>query len=456
MIDYDVVIVGAGTGNMLPAAGLDGRRVAIIERGLFGGTCLNRGCIPSKMLVHAADVAETVRRAGRYGIRAELLGADWPAIRDRVFDRLDHDAEDGLEFRRHSGVDVFVGEARFVEPRVLEVDGGRIRGAQVVVAAGSRPTIPEIAGLAGVPFHTTDTIMRVDALPRSMVIVGGGAVAAEIGHVFRAFGTAITIVEKQATLLAPLDDDLSRHFTARAAERFDLRLSAEVGRVEHTTRGVTVHLAGAAGPSVVEAESLLLAVGRTPNTDTLDVAAGGLEVDEHGKLVTDDTYATNVSGVWAIGDVTNHFELKHLAAAQMRIVMHNVVHADDLHHADFPVLPSAVFADPQIATAGPTEHALREAGKPFVVARSDYSDSAFGWALEDTTSFAKLIADPATRRLIAAHIVGPQAATLIQPLVQAMYLDNTVDQLVKGVLYIHPAPPEIVSHALLNLVDALG
>jgi mycothione reductase len=324
-----------------------------------------------------------------------------------------------------------------------------------VVAAGSRPSVPDIEGLRDTPFHTTDTIMRVDALPASMVIVGGGAVAAELGHVFGAFGTEITIVEKEARLLATLDDDLADCFTARASERFDVRVRTEVARVERTARGVAIHLDGETGPSVVEAETLLLTVGRKPNTDILDVAAGGLTVDERGKLVTDDAFATNVPGVWAVGDVTNHFELKHLANAEMRIVMHNVLHADDIRRAAFPVMPSAVFADPQIGTVGPTERALRAAGRPFVTARSDYSHTAFGWALEDTTSFVKLIADPETRRLVAAHIAGPQAAALVQLLVQAIFLDNTVDQLAKDVLYIHPAPAEVVSHALLELVAAL-
>jgi mycothione reductase len=456
MTDYDLVVVGAGSGNMIPTKGAGRMRIAIVERGAFGGTCLNRGCIPSKMLVYAADVAETVRHAGRYGIRAELIGADWPAIRDRVFGRTDHDSELTLEGRRESGVDVYVGEARFVGDRLLEVGGHALHGERMVLAAGARPTIPDIAGLADVPFHTTDTIMRVDTLPASMVIVGGGAVAAEIGHVFGAFGTKVTIVERESRLLATFDDDLARYFTERASERFDLRLNTQVGRVERTGRGVAVHLEGDTGPSVVDAQTLLISVGRTPNSDILDVAAGGIAVDEHGRVITDDTCATNVPGVWAIGDLVNHLELKHLANAQMRIAMHNVLHPDDPRHADFPIMPSAVFADPLIATAGPTERALRESGKPFVGARRDYSDTAYGWALEDTTSFVKLIADPTTRRLLAAHIAGPQAASLIQPLVQGISLDNTVDQLAKSVLYIHPAPTEVVSQALLALTAALA
>jgi mycothione reductase len=166
--------------------------------------------------------------------------------------------------------------------------------------------------------------------------------------------------------------------------------------------------------------------------------------------------ATNVPGVWAIGDLANHVELKHLANAQMRVVMHNLLHGDDPRRADFPALPAAVFADPQIATVGPTERELRERGDEYVMARRDYSDTAWGWALEDTTGFVKVLADPSTRRLLAGHIISPQAATLVQPIVQAIALGNTVDQLAKDVLYIHPAPPEVVSQALLDLVKALA
>jgi mycothione reductase len=146
---------------------------------------------------------------------------------------------------------------------------------------------------------------------------------------------------------------------------------------------VVVHLEGEAGPGVVEAETLLFATGRIPNSDVLDVAAGGLAIDEHGDVVTDETYATSLPGVWAIGDLANHFQLKHLANAEMRLVLHIVLHADETRRANFPVVPSAVFADPQVATAGPTERSLREQGKPFVVARRDYSDTAYGWALEN-------------------------------------------------------------------------
>ncbi len=201
----------------------------------------------------------------------------------------------------------------------------------------------------------------------------------------------------------------------------------------------------------VEAETLLLAVGRTPNTDRIDAAAGGLELDEDGHIVTDDSYATGVPGVWALGDVANHFQLKHMANAQAAMVRYNLTHPDRPQHKPFRFVPAAVFAEPQVATVGATERQLRADNVPYLAATSDYAAAAYGWALEDTSGFVKVLADPATRRLLGAHIIGPQASILIQPLLQAMCLGNTVEEIATGVLYIHPTLSEVVEQALLAL-----
>jgi mycothione reductase len=451
MPDYDLVIVGAGSGNMLPETGLEDLRVAIIESDRFGGTCMNRGCLPSKMYVYTADVAQTVRHAGRFGIDATFAGADWPAIRDRVFGRIDPLVEGAPAYRRSTGVDVWFGHARFTGPGVLDVDGEQIRADRIVLAVGSRPHVPAIPGLDRVAFHTSDTIMRVDALPASMVVVGGGFVAAELSHVFGALGTKITIVNRGPALLERHDRAIARAFTDRYRARFDVRLDTRVARVDAGGAGVEVHVDGPDGPEVVDAELLLLATGRVPNGDLLDVGAAGIVLDDDGHVHTDDTYATNVPGVWAIGDLANHYQLKHLANAEIRLVIHNLLHGDDPRRARFPFVPAAVFADPQVASAGPTEEELRARGVDYVVARRDYAETGYGWALEDTTSFAKVMADPHTRRLLAAHVIGPHAAMLIQPLVQAMNLGNTVEQLTQDVLYIHPALTELVAQVLLEL-----
>ena len=448
---YDLVIVGAGSGNMLPTKEFAGWRIAVVEDGRFGGTCLNRGCIPSKMLVHTADVAQEVRHAGRFGIGAKWAGADWPAIRDRVFGRIDPLHEQAVAYRRAGGIDVYLGQGRFVAPRVLQVGGEEIRGERFVLAAGSRPHIPAIDGLADISYLTSDTVMRLDRLPRSMVVLGGGYIAAEMSHIFGALGTQVTIVTRGEHLLSHHDRDIRARFTELYQKRFDVRLGAEVEKIVATRKGVRLSLTSAAGSQAAEAEVLLVATGRMPNSDRLDVAAAGIGVDTHGHVRTDDTYATSVPGIWALGDLANHFQLKHMANAETRLVRHNLLHPAEPRHARFTVVPSAVFADPQIASVGATEQELQALGRGYVTATRAYSDAAYGWALEDTTSFVKVLADPATRLLLGAHIIGPQASTLIQPLIQAMCLGNTADQVATGVLYIHPALTEAVEQALLEL-----
>jgi len=448
---YDLVIVGAGSGNMLPSEEFGSWRVAVIENSRFGGTCLNRGCIPSKIFVYTADVSRTVQHAGRYGIKAKWGGADWPAIRDRVFARIDPVHDKAVAYRRRSGIDVFAGEASFVGPKQLKVGDDEISADRFVLAAGSRPLVPDVPGLAGVRYYTSDNVMRLDALPKSMVVLGGGYIAAEMSHIFGSLGTKVTIIARGKHLLSQHDVDVRTRFTELYQGQFDVRLDARVQRVSSTRRGIRVELTTPAGSQAVDAEMLLVATGRTPNSDRLNVAAAGLEVDEHGHVRTDDTYATNVQGIWALGDLSNHFQLKHMANAEARLVRHNLLHPEDPRKLPFTVVPSAVFADPQVASVGLTEHAAAERGQPYVAATRPYSATAYGWALEDTTSFVKVLADPATRLLLGAHILGPQASMLIQPLIQAMCLGNTVDQVASQVLYIHPALTEAVEQALLEL-----
>jgi mycothione reductase len=451
MRHYDVIAVGAGTGNMLLNDELQHFRTAIVEPDRFGGTCLNRGCIPSKMFVVAAETAMTARHGHRLGVHSAVDGVDWTGIRERVFGRIDPLHQSAVNHRRSQGIDVFTEPARFVAPGELQVGNERIHAGRIVVAAGSRPVIPPIQGLENVPFHTSDTIMRLDRLPKSMVVVGGGFIAAEMGFVFSALGCDVTVVQRGPRLLMAEDDDVSAAFTAQAADRHRLLLDSEVTKAERTAAGVAVTVKGADGTRVVEAEQLLLCAGRTPNTDLLDVRTGGLGIDAHGHLEVDETGATTVPGVWALGDAANHFQLKHMANAEARVIRHNLLHPDTPRRLPALAAPHAVFSEPQVASIGLTERAAREQEIEYQVSRRDYAGTAYGWALEDTTSFVKILARPADGRLLGAHIIGPHAALLIQPLIQAMMLGQSVRQLANDVLYIHPALTEVVEQALLAL-----
>ena len=448
---YDLVIIGAGSGDTLVNDALKGWRVAIVEADRMGGTCLNRGCIPSKMLIYTADVARGVRDAQRYGVHAQWRGADWPAIRDRVFGRIDPEHESAVEDFRRRGIDVYLGEARFVGPQVLRVGEYELHAERFVVAVGSRPSVPTLPGLDEVDFVTSDNVMRLDTLPASMIIIGGGYIAAEMSHVFGTLGARVTIIAPEPYLLDRHDRDVRARFSELSAQRFEVHLNTTIERVEATSTGARVHLVTPDGPQAVEAEVLLVATGRTPNSDRLNVAAAGLEVDEHGHLVKDEFYQSSVTGIWTLGDVTNHSQLKHMANAEARLVLHNLTHPEALRRFPFSIVPSAVFADPQVASVGATEQELEAQGRAYVRGLSPYSEAAYGWAMEDVTSFVKVLADPQTHLLVGAHVMGPQASILIQPFIQAMCLETPADRVAHDVLYVHPALSEVVEHALLNL-----
>ncbi|MBO0703794.1 MAG: FAD-dependent oxidoreductase, partial [Candidatus Dormibacteraeota bacterium] len=284
-----------------------------------------------------------------------------------------------------------------------------------------------------------------------LAILGSGFVAAEFAHVFSAFGVDVTLVARSDRLLRTEDESVSRRFTELARARWDVRLRQRV-RGAARDGGVTkLRLAGPDGEHTVEAEELLVAVGRRPNSDLLDVATGGVATHPDGRVAVDEYQRASVDGVWALGDICSEYQLKHVANHETRVVQHNVLHPDAPVAADHRFVPHAVFTSPQIAAVGLTEQAARERGVLYAVGSQEYAGIAYGWALEDTTGFAKVLADPRSGRLLGAHIIGPQASTLIQPLIQAMSFEQDVRELARGQYWIHPALPELVENALLNL-----
>jgi mycothione reductase len=449
---YDLVIIGTGSGNSIITPDFDDWKVAIVERGEFGGTCLNRGCIPTKMFVYAADVAETVRDGARLGVHAHVDHVDWKAIRDRIFDRIDSIADGGEAYRRSlSNIDVYADDARFVGPKHIQVGDKVITGTHIVLAAGARPNLPSVPGLDTVGFHTSDTIMRLDEVPARLIVIGGGYIAAELAHVFGAFGSHVTVVNRGDTLLRSEDDDIRMRFTEIMRRRFELLLSAQLLAVRKTPDGIAVDVSIDGEHCTIEGDVLLVATGRIPNSDQLDLALHGYELDREGYVVVDEFLRTNVDGVWALGDLSNPVQLKHAANADARAVAHNVAHPDSLRSAPRAFIPHAVFAHPQVASVGATERDLSTAGVPYVSSTKPFGAAAYGWAMEDTTSFAKILAHRDTRLILGAHIIGPQASTLIQQLIQSMRFGQTVDEIARDQWYIHPALTEVIENALLDL-----
>ena len=450
---FDLLVIGAGSGNSVVGPEHDDWDVAIAERGLFGGTCLNVGCIPSKMFVYAAELAELAADGERLGVYTRFDGADWPAIRDRIFGRIDPIEEGGRRYREElSNVTVYPCTARFVGPRQVAVGDETIAAERIVLAAGARPAVPNVPGLADCGYHTSDTIMRLDSLPGRLAVLGGGYIAAELGSVMGAFGSEVTFVLRGDTFLRREDDDIRSRFTDAYRGRFDVCFDTRVAEARRDGDEIVLSLAGADGePSVLRADELLVATGRRPNTDQLDLSSAGIAVDDAGYVVTDDHLRTTAEGVWALGDITNPVQLKHVANHEARVVRHNLAHPDDPIAVDHRFIPHAVFGYPQVAAVGLTERACREQAIPYTSRVQPYAAAAYGWAMEDTDSAVKVIAHADTRLLLGAHIIGPQAPTLIQQLVQGMHFGLTVDQMARDQYYIHPALPETVEQALLEL-----
>ena len=469
MTHFDLAIIGTGSGNALVTPDFDGKRVAVIESGKFGGTCLNVGCIPTKMYVYAADVANTVTHAATYGVDATLDGVRWADIRDRVFGRIDPISAGGQDYRTNGpNTKAFLGHATFTGPKRLRIgadhevgvedngvvgngvvgNGVEITADQIVIATGAHATVPRAVRESGVPFHTSDTVMRLDELPKRLIILGSGFIATEFAHVFSALGSQVTVVARSGALLRQLDTEISQRFTAIARKQWDVRLNSRLTKVSGNENEVRLDFADG---RQVTGDVLLVATGRVPNTESLGLDAAGIATHEDGGVTVDAHGRTNVDGVWALGDVSSAHQLKHVANHEARVVAHNLAHPGDLRSFEERFVPAAVFTSPQVASVGLTEEQLIAQGRSYVTKSQAYGDTAYGWAMEDTTGVCKVIADPTTGELLGAHLMGPQASNLIQPLIQGMSFGQTAFEVARGQYWIHPALGEVVENALLGL-----
>lgn len=458
MAHFDIAIIGTGSGNSILDERYADKKVAICEQGVFGGTCLNVGCIPTKMFVYAAEVAQNANDAARFGVDAHVDGVRWGDVVSRVFGRIDPLATGGEHYRRSSpNVTVYDSHTRFASApsdggyRLRTDAGDEFTADQVVIAAGSRAVVPDAIAECGVPYHTSDTIMRIAEIPAHLVIVGGGFVAAEFAHIFSALGSRVTLVIRGSSLLSHCDDTICERFTDIASKKWEIRSRRNVIGGTSDEEGVTLQLDDG---SSLRADTLLVATGRVPNGDRLDADLAGVKVTD-GLIKVDEYQRTTARDVFALGDVSSPYQLKHVANHEARVVKHNLLQdwddTDALMPSNHRYVPSAVFTEPQIACVGLAENEARAKGFNIKVKVQDYSDVAYGWAMEDSDGIAKLIVDDDTGLILGAHIMGHQASSIIQPIIQAMSFDLPAQDMARGQYWIHPALPEVIENALLAL-----
>ena len=457
MRKFDLIVIGSGSGLEVSADVSDaGRSVAVIEEGPFGGTCLNRGCIPSKMLIHCADVMQTVQNAAAFGIHAKVERIDWRFIVQRAFEEVDADAamiERGN--RQSDNIEVFKGHGRFTGPKIIAVTGPgldeeELTADTILIAAGTRPWVPDIPGLDRTPYITSDEALRLPEQPRRLTIIGGGYIAAELAHFFGALGTEVTIIHRRGLMLREEDEDVSRRFTEVYQRRFNMMLDSQAAGVSSKNGEIIVEVTTPDGSKSVTSDTLLMATGRVPNTDSLEVAKTGVELNQRGYIKTDEHLQTNVPGIWALGDIVGRYLLKHNANLEAAYASNNILDPENQAAVDYHAMPHAVFASPQVASVGLTQQEAEGRGAAYVAATYAYSDTAYGASIEDKDGFVKVLADPETGEILGCHIIGTDAATLIQEVANAMRLRLGVDAITQSI-YVHPALPEVLQRAFGQL-----
>jgi dihydrolipoamide dehydrogenase len=453
MSDFDVLVIGGGTGNNVAAAAADaGLETALVEPGPLGGTCLNRGCNPSKMLIQAANAANHVRDAEQFHVDATLEGIDHAAVVDEMDDLLGGLAADmESRYRDAENLTLFAERTRFLDERTIELGGEAVTGENVVVAAGSRPIVPPIEGLEDIEYLTSQDALYLRELPESLVILGGGYIAVELGYAFESLGTDVTIIEMMDSLLPREDDDVATTFTKIAADRHDVHVGHRVTAVEEINGGHAVHAESDDGDQLtVEGSEVLVALGRRPNSDTLDLEAAGIEVDDQGFIETNKFLETSAKNVWAQGDIADNAMFKHSGDHETQHVIANVV-GEEKQAIDLSAMPHAIFTEPQIAGVGATEAELDDAGTEHLVGRADYSDSAMGRAKKLDEGFVKVLAAP-DGEILGAHVLGHEATTLLHECVLAVRVGATVDD-VSGTIHAHPTLSKIVEAAFRDAAN---
>jgi mycothione reductase len=450
MKKYDVIVVGGGAGTKLVGNPADkGLKVAVIEELKLGGTCLNRGCIPSKMLIHVADVASTINRAHRYDLKItsepEVFFTNLVRYVNQTIDKESDDIAEA--YNRHPNIDFYNSRARFKSNTELEVDGEILTSDKIVIPVGASAAIPEnIEGLNQVPYMTYTEALRNEAMPEKMIVIGGGYIAAELGYFYSALGVDTTFLVRSC-MLRREDLDVQAEFQKAFHKYHDVRIGAIPKKVsfDHGKYRVT-YLDTHNNEYTIESDALLVATGVKANTENLGLENTDIELDERGFIKVDDHLQTTVDGIYSFGDSIGRELFRHTANFEGEYLVDQLFGDGPKKPLDYSPVPHAVFANPQIGGVGKTEQDLQSEGVDYVSGLNPYAKSAMGMALRSEFGFCKLLFDRATKKLLGGHIIGEEASNMIHTVIAYMNMGATLDDML-STIYIHPALPEIVRNA---------
>ncbi len=448
MQSFDLIVIGAGSGlDVAVEAANRGMKTAIIEEGPLGGTCLNRGCIPSKMVIHSADVAEEIKRAHLFGLRASLTGINFKEVTSRASHTVDEDSG-AIERALRAGKNpaLFKSRAKFIAPYTLQAGKETIKGKKIVIAAGARPFIPPIPGLDTVSYLTSTEALRLTKLPKSMIILGGGYIGAEMGHFYAALGCKVSIIQRGPLMIPREDKDIAETFTRIWKQKYGALCNCNTLRVEKKGKHIAVHT----DKGTLTAEKLLVATGVKPNSDTLEAAKTGVKVNERGFITVNKYLETSARNIWAFGDIAGVYLFKHSANLEAEYVLNNLMRKKKA--VDYYPMPHAIFTNPQVAGVGMTEQEAQQRKIPYAIGRYDYKNTGMGAAIEEREGFVKFIVHKKSKEILGCHILGPDASTLIHEVVVAMKADGRKAlDILRSAVHVHPALSEVVQRAALQV-----
>jgi pyruvate/2-oxoglutarate dehydrogenase complex dihydrolipoamide dehydrogenase (E3) component len=442
---YDAIVIGAGQagGPLAGALARAGRRTALIERAHVGGTCINEGCTPTKTMVASGRVAYLARRGAEYGVETGEVTIDLARVRERKR-AIVKSFREGSErrLRATEGLDLVCGEARFVGPRTVAVDGRNLTAGQVFINVGCRPAAPDIEGIDRVGPLDSTSIMELDRVPEHLLVVGGGYIGLEFAQMFRRFGSRVTIVQRGKQLLPLEDEDIARAvLEILQQDGIEVVLDARP-RCAGPLPGGGVRLVVSApgGDVTLEGSRVLLAAGRVPNTDGLDPMAAGINTDAKGFIAVNERLETSADGVWALGDVKGGPAFTHISYDDFRIIRDNLLHGRDTTTTE-RLVPYTVFIDPQLGRIGLTEREARAQGREYRLARMPMASVARALEMDEPRGVMKALVDPHSGKLLGAAILGIEGGELMAMLQLAM-MGNLPYHSLKDAVFAHPTLAE--------------
>jgi mycothione reductase len=460
MKEYDLISIGTGSAMTVVEAMIQENpklRVAVIDKDEPGGICLTRGCIPSKLLLYPAELVRTVEKARTLGIDSEIKNVDFKKVMERMRNIIRGDINkirQGLSQSKH--VDYYPEAAEFVAPYTLKVGKETITAKMIVLGTGSKPAIPPIKGIKETGYLTSDTILNITELPKSIVIVGGGYIAAEYSHFLSSMGAQVTIIGRNPQFIPEEEPEVSALAQRELGKHAAIYVNHEVRETKVTSEGKkrVVAVNRETGKKLeVTADELLIATGRAPLSDLLHPEKGGIETDSHGWIVVDEHLETSQPNVWALGDANGKYPFKHVANYESAIVYYNAVLKRNMK-ADYHAVPHAVFTYPEIAAVGLREkEAIEKYGEDkLLIGFYRYEDMAKGEAMDAKDYFVKVIVERGTTKILGAHIIGPYASVLIHEIIPLMYTQEQSVKPIRDSMHIHPALSEVVDRAFRSLM----